>query len=89
VSVSGELAPSGLTPVAGSVNPSNVILNHWTNGDPNFTAGPPTSDVVMKGEQYAVPYARPLTHVSRSKKRYHLLPERKGNGIWVHKGDRL
>jgi hypothetical protein len=26
------------------------MLNHLTNGNPGFTAGPPISDVVMKGE---------------------------------------
>ena len=33
-----------------SVNPSKLIINHWTNGDEGFTQGPPERDATMKGE---------------------------------------
>ncbi|ODO01647.1 hypothetical protein I350_06471 [Cryptococcus amylolentus CBS 6273] len=31
-----------------SVNPSNLIINNWSNGDASFTAGPPSADVSLR-----------------------------------------
>ncbi|WRT68898.1 uncharacterized protein IL334_005880 [Kwoniella shivajii] len=31
-----------------SVNPSNVIINNWSSGDPTFSMGPPAEDTVMQ-----------------------------------------
>ncbi|WVR09774.1 hypothetical protein IAU60_006850 [Kwoniella sp. DSM 27419] len=36
-----------------SVDPSQVVINHWTNGDPGFTEGPPKKDLVMKVKSLA------------------------------------
>ena len=33
-----------------SVNPSYLYLNNWSDGDPEFTLGPPKEDVVMQGK---------------------------------------
>nr|XP_019009680.1 uncharacterized protein I206_05240 [Kwoniella pini CBS 10737]OCF48461.1 hypothetical protein I206_05240 [Kwoniella pini CBS 10737] len=32
-----------------SINPSYIILNNWSSGDPNFSMGPPAQDSVLKG----------------------------------------
>ncbi|ODO01646.1 hypothetical protein I350_06470 [Cryptococcus amylolentus CBS 6273] len=39
-----------------SVNPSYVIINNWSNGNPNFTAGPPTADVDLRIKSVAFYY---------------------------------
>ncbi|WWC73250.1 uncharacterized protein I206_107216 [Kwoniella pini CBS 10737] len=31
-----------------SINPSYIILNNWSSGDPNFSMGPPAQDSVLK-----------------------------------------
>lgn len=41
-----------LSLTSGSVNPSHVILNNWSNGDPGFTQGPPTKDTILRGKIY-------------------------------------
>lgn len=28
-------------------DPGSILLNHWSNGDPNWSKGPPTADVIM------------------------------------------
>lgn len=33
-----------------------MILNNWSNGDPGFTAGPPTADVVMSVKMVTLYY---------------------------------
>ncbi|WWD03695.1 hypothetical protein V865_001751 [Kwoniella europaea PYCC6329] len=30
------------------VNPSSIIINNWSNGDPTFTAGPPAQDNILQ-----------------------------------------
>jgi len=40
-----------------SVNPSVIVMNHWTNGDPAFTQGPPTEDAVMQISSFQAYYS--------------------------------
>jgi hypothetical protein len=42
-----------------SVNPSSLILNHWTSADPRFSAGPPTQDAVIYVKKVVAYYDKP------------------------------
>lgn len=42
-----------------STHPSNFILNLWSNGDKYFSAGPPTSDVVVTIKKVTAYYDKP------------------------------
>lgn len=32
-------------------SPGRILLNHWTDGNPNFSGGPPTEDSLLKVSQ--------------------------------------
>ncbi|KAJ9110939.1 hypothetical protein QFC20_002705 [Naganishia adeliensis] len=54
-----------------SVNPSVLVLNHWSNSDPRWSAGPPAQDAIMYVKKIVAYYDK---------------PERKATGTGVLKG---
>lgn len=45
--------------VYASVNPSSIVLNHWTSGDPRWSAGPPAQDAVIYVKKVVAYYDKP------------------------------
>lgn len=42
-----------------SVNPSVLVLNHWSNSDPRWSAGPPAQDAIMYVKKIVAYYDKP------------------------------
>lgn len=52
-----------------SINPSSLVLNHWTSGDPRWSAGPPTQDAVIYVKKVVAYYDKPAKMAT-------------GTGVW-------
>ncbi|KAJ9118478.1 hypothetical protein QFC24_006126 [Naganishia onofrii] len=49
------------TPSKGaSINPSNLIINHWTNASPMWSVGPPLEDAVLTIRKVTAYFDKPL-----------------------------